>query len=81
MKYTAKDIRAALCLTQREVAIAAGLTERTVRLFECGNISPRASTKRQLADTYRVSPEQVDDLAQGKAIEWQGVAAEVSAVC
>ncbi len=54
-----KEWRRYRALTQRELALAAGLTQSTVALIEVGKQSPRPTTMRKLATALKVQPEEL----------------------
>lgn len=55
MASTLREHRDRLGLTQKQLARMTGLTERTIRLLENGERTPRLSTARALADALGVS--------------------------
>lgn len=59
MASTLKQHRDRLGLTQRQVARLAGVTERTIRLYEQGLRTPRLKTARAIADALGVSVEEL----------------------
>ena len=50
-----KDLRVAKALTQKQVAQAVGINERTFRRYEAGDMEPSASTIVKLVDFFDVS--------------------------
>jgi transcriptional regulator with XRE-family HTH domain len=59
MASTLKAHRLRLGLTQIQLARMAGVTERTIRLYEQGQRTPRLGTARAIADALGVSVEEL----------------------
>lgn len=53
--------RLALCLTQRQVAAAAGLHTNTYARMERGEVSPKLATLDRLAAALRTTPSRLVD--------------------
>jgi len=65
-KMSIREIRGAAGKTQREVAAAVGVTERTYVRWEQGDVLPDAVNLIRLADYFRVQPRQL--LPEGQPV-------------
>ena len=64
---TLRELRLANLLTQRELARAACVTQKTIVDLELGRVEPHQSTMRKIAAALRIEPLEIDEFQ--KAIE------------
>ena len=69
---TLRDLRLARALSQRDLARAAGVTQKTVLDLELGRKEPHLKTIRKLAGALGVEPAEVDEFR--RAIEAKAAA-------
>lgn len=59
------ETRKELCLTQRQLADALGISDKTISKWECGNGLPEVSLMLPLCDTLRIT---VNDMLSGERV-------------
>ena len=64
---TLRELRLANLLTQRELARAARVTQKTIVDLELGRVEPHQSTMRKIAAALGIEPLEIDEFQ--KAIE------------
>lgn len=60
MKVDLRSIRRALCLSQMQMALKAGVSIATIQNAESGKIRPSLSTRLKLATAYGISAEEIE---------------------